>query len=301
MKDPNLRRCSHAARGVWIDILCLMHENQERGYLATSGVAWSDEEIAQAVGGDKSIVLVCIGELTVKGAAKRDNRGSLYNSRMVADEQKRKLCGVAGRNGGGNPTFAKGEDKGSPKGHYKGHPKRIPEDDVGSVIDSSVSAGKGDRGKPKLCLVKTGMAKDNFPEEWERWVGYRSELGEPLTSYTASSLMGKCERWGSSKSVRLIRLAISKSWKNLLDDHELIQHGKTSPSKVRPVNPPERAPEWMTPVEEIKRLLPDCDANRARLIELGNALPGEAWTFISSTFNGVSEINPLRELLKGAA
>ena len=83
MKDPALRRCTHAAKGVWIDILCLMWENEERGVLATAGQAWCDEDIARAVGGDQAVVLSCLAELTLKGVANRRSDGSLYSRRLV--------------------------------------------------------------------------------------------------------------------------------------------------------------------------------------------------------------------------
>lgn len=124
IKDPNLRRCSHAAKGVWIDVLCLMFECEERGVLATAGTAWSDEEIARAVGGDQAAVLVSLSELTLKGVAKRRQDGSLYSKRLVTDEHKRRLCSEAGKRGG-NPTL-KGRSKGGPKGVSKGGPKPNP-------------------------------------------------------------------------------------------------------------------------------------------------------------------------------
>lgn len=128
LKDANLRRCTHAAKGVWIDILCLMFEADERGVLSTNGVAWSDEDIACAIGGDTATTVGAIQELTFKGVAKRRANGALYSKRMVADENKRKLCSAAGKKGGGNPNLTqKGETfKGQPKGEVKGSPKQNP-------------------------------------------------------------------------------------------------------------------------------------------------------------------------------
>lgn len=28
-KNANLNRCSHAARGVWVDVLCVLHDSDE--------------------------------------------------------------------------------------------------------------------------------------------------------------------------------------------------------------------------------------------------------------------------------
>ena len=44
-KDPNLCRCSHAAKGVWIDMICLMHETEERGVLSTNGIPWTEDDM----------------------------------------------------------------------------------------------------------------------------------------------------------------------------------------------------------------------------------------------------------------
>jgi len=150
MKDPDLRRCSHAAKGVLIDALCLMFESRERGYLATAGVAWSDAEVAHAIGGDQTIVAACLVELAVKGALVRDSRGALYSARMVRDEHKRRACSDAGKRGG-NPTLIRNPTL---NGHAKGGSKGGPKPNLTPSSSSSSSdfppnppqAGDGDFG-----------------------------------------------------------------------------------------------------------------------------------------------------------
>jgi hypothetical protein len=89
-KDPDLRRCCHAAKGVWVDMLCLMFECEQRGVLATSGTAWTDDEIVRAVGGDHDVTLACLRELVEKRVAHRDDRGAVYSRRLVRDEDSRR-------------------------------------------------------------------------------------------------------------------------------------------------------------------------------------------------------------------
>ncbi len=125
-KDAALRRCSHHAKGVMIDLMCVMFECEERGYLATAGRAWSDDDVARAVGGDRNLTLSGIEELVTKRVVQRDNRGCIYSKRMVLDEQKRRLCAEAGKKGGGNPSW---KVKGPPKGHNKGSPKGTLEEE----------------------------------------------------------------------------------------------------------------------------------------------------------------------------
>ena len=90
MKDPNVRRCSPAARGVWMDMLCLAFECEDRGVLASGDQPWTDAEISAAVTGPTDVVLSCISELLSKGVCARNKSGAIFSKRMVRDEHERK-------------------------------------------------------------------------------------------------------------------------------------------------------------------------------------------------------------------
>lgn len=98
--DPNLCRCSKAAKGFWIDCLSLMYECEDRGVLSTGGKPWSDGDIAAAVCGDSAENLSCLHELLEKGVAHRNDSGAVYSRRMVRDEQVRRARASAGSKGG---------------------------------------------------------------------------------------------------------------------------------------------------------------------------------------------------------
>lgn len=89
MKDPNLRRCTKAEKGVWMDAICLMFECEDRGVFASGGVPWTREEIAGAIGGDLAENLACLDELLRKGVASLTKLGAICNRRMVRDEEQR--------------------------------------------------------------------------------------------------------------------------------------------------------------------------------------------------------------------
>lgn len=74
---------------MWIDMLCLMFECEDRGVLATGGVPWTDEEIAAASTGDISEGLSCVTELLRKGVAYRNQAGAIFCKRMARDEKER--------------------------------------------------------------------------------------------------------------------------------------------------------------------------------------------------------------------
>ena len=48
--DPGLRMCSAAARGLWIELLCLMHEADPRGHLIVRGNVPTDAQLAVLAG-----------------------------------------------------------------------------------------------------------------------------------------------------------------------------------------------------------------------------------------------------------
>jgi hypothetical protein len=69
----------------------LLFECPVRGvFVDSSGKPWSDEEIAEAIGGDIGTNLGHIAELVSKGVAQRDTRGAIFSRRMVRDEQTRR-------------------------------------------------------------------------------------------------------------------------------------------------------------------------------------------------------------------
>lgn len=89
-QDPAQLRCSKAAKGVWLEMMCVLHSCEERGVFATAGQPWNDQEIAVAVGGDISENLTCLQELIEKGVLRRNSSGCLYSRRIVRDEEKRR-------------------------------------------------------------------------------------------------------------------------------------------------------------------------------------------------------------------
>ena len=89
LKDAALRSVSHTAKGVWMDLLCLMYECEPKGVLISNGKSWTVQDIIKAIGGDPRLVRNAVQELLVKGVAKRRADGAIYSKRMVLDEEFR--------------------------------------------------------------------------------------------------------------------------------------------------------------------------------------------------------------------
>ena len=89
LRDPQVRRCSLAARGLWIDLVCLAHFNEPYGELSHDGKPWTVIEIENAIGGQKRQLRAALAELEAKGVVSRNADGALFSRRMVADAERR--------------------------------------------------------------------------------------------------------------------------------------------------------------------------------------------------------------------
>ncbi len=138
--NSNLRRCTHAEKGAWIDVMCLMNDSDEYGLLR-----WPLNDLAQAIGAQVEILHALIAKGVMRGAEDveceafiytprhgRKNgdpvalipvqRGPVwYSSRMVRDEYVRQHRGDSSRFG----ADGEGEDEG-PKATPTQTPKAAP-------------------------------------------------------------------------------------------------------------------------------------------------------------------------------
>lgn len=114
--NSNLRRCTHAEKGVWVEVLCLMHDQAEYGVLR-----WPLKEIVEAVKCKPADIRALVSKGVLKGSddmlgepfiyvprsGRRDGEpvtllptqpGPIwYSSRMVKDEHVRTIRGESTR------------------------------------------------------------------------------------------------------------------------------------------------------------------------------------------------------------
>lgn len=155
--NSNLRRCSHAEKGIWIDVMCLLHDQEEYGI-----VRWPLKEIAQAVNCTVAVLRGLVTKGILKGAdaphavepfvyvprsGRKDGDPVIlvnaqpgpiwYSSRMVKDEYVRTIRGESSRFGAGDGDA----------------PKVAPKPPLGD--GSSASASASPSGKPNSVPIGT--------------------------------------------------------------------------------------------------------------------------------------------------
>lgn len=118
-KDSGLRLCSLAARGLWVELMCIAHESEEYGKLKQNGMGFSHKTLAKLVGLSPQTTLKLLKELEENGVFSRDEDGAIYSRRMVRDEELRKIRAEAGSKGGnpillGNLVKQNGKQKPTP-------------------------------------------------------------------------------------------------------------------------------------------------------------------------------------------
>lgn len=70
--DPALRMCSIGARGLWMEMLCVMHEAEPRGSLLVNGNPVSDRQLAGLAGCSLKEAAGLIEELEAAGVFSRE-------------------------------------------------------------------------------------------------------------------------------------------------------------------------------------------------------------------------------------
>lgn len=102
--DPALRVCSISARGLWMEMLCLMHDSQTRGSLMVNGRPVTPRQLASLAGCSVDEVETALTELEEAGVFSREPDGTIYSRRMRRDDDKARRDKANG-SVGGNPSL----------------------------------------------------------------------------------------------------------------------------------------------------------------------------------------------------
>lgn len=106
-KDPGVQSLDYESRGVWFEILCLLHESTPRGMLMLAGKAMTEEALARLLGLDKDHLKQILSKLSEHGVSSvNPDTGALCSRRMMKDENLRQIRQNAGKKGG-NPALVK--------------------------------------------------------------------------------------------------------------------------------------------------------------------------------------------------
>jgi len=109
--DPALRMCSFAARGLWVDLMTLMHEADPYGHLLIRGKTPTVRQIAGILGGTQKDVELLLEELAAADVFSKTESGVIFSRRMTRDFKKHQADQANGSLGG-NPDLNLGVNQG---------------------------------------------------------------------------------------------------------------------------------------------------------------------------------------------
>ena len=84
--DQALRAVSMAARGFWLECLCIMHEANPRGHLLLNGEHLEGDALARMTGASMDEVSAWMAELRKAGVLSVARNGIVFSRRMVKDD-----------------------------------------------------------------------------------------------------------------------------------------------------------------------------------------------------------------------
>lgn len=90
--DHALRVVTLSARGLWIEMLCIMHEASPYGHLLVAGQPVGSDALARSVGAPVDEVQAMLVDLRDAGVYRLTRGGVIYSKRMT-DDYKRSIAG----------------------------------------------------------------------------------------------------------------------------------------------------------------------------------------------------------------
>lgn len=161
LADPALRACSIAARGAWIDMLCVMWTSPKRGELRMpNGCPMDARAMQRLCSADAQEMQIVIEELEGAGVFSRCSDGAIYCRRMHRDEAERIAKSDHGKRGAECRWGAQDmPEHGSPT------PTPTPTSSPAPVKDS-VPNGTGESGQ-KPDPPKPAKVRKLTPEQTE--------------------------------------------------------------------------------------------------------------------------------------
>lgn len=102
--DAMLRLCSISARGLWAEMMCIMHDAERYGSLLVNGRRIDKKQLASLAGISEKECCALLLELEGNGVFSRDEDGTIYSRRMRRDHEKAIKDSKNGGKGG-NPNL----------------------------------------------------------------------------------------------------------------------------------------------------------------------------------------------------
>lgn len=191
LRSADLRSCSVGARGLWIDMICLMHEGTPYGYLRVGGKDILPPILAKMVGATLEEVEEWLKELSLAGVLSQSQRSScIYSRRMVRDESIRESRAKGGIKSLENPNVPR------PRIPLQASLDPSPAVAFALAVASKPLTPKADGAELKPRKKLNGEASFELPADidpglWRDYLEMRVKIRKPATDRAKWLIVGK--------------------------------------------------------------------------------------------------------------
>lgn len=219
--DQALRSVSIAARGLWIECLCIMHEAKPYGHLLLNGQSVGDDALARMTGAPVDEVSALMAELRQAGAFSVTREGVIFSRRMTKDHARASK---------GRKAVQKRWAQQSDIKEQSDAPNRVP--------NSPPTTQKPEARYQKVKEEPNGSSKkrgSRLPDDWQPDIEFAVSLG--LSQAQASTEAQKFREWWPAqpgqKGVKLDWGLTWKTWCRNAVDRLTPRRAGTSPPSGR--------------------------------------------------------------------
>ena len=186
-RDTALQSCSLTARGLWLEMMNLMHDGTPYGHLKVGEKTITPPVLARMVGAECKEVNRLLKELEQTGVLSKTKAGVIYSRRMVRDEEIRKKRAEGGEKSVDHPNVPKPK---TDNGASEGYPSRVssdPSSDRSLQPSSATSFGVSPASASALASCKK--------KEKEPGANGVSGFAMFWQCYPRKKAKGACEKW----------------------------------------------------------------------------------------------------------
>lgn len=170
--DAALATCSIAARGLWIGMICVMHNAEPYGHLTVNGKPATTRHIAAIARVPEKEAARLIAELEDAGVFSRSEDGTVYSRRMVRDAEQSEAGREAISKRWGKSKAAKVTAETPPEANSP--PNRVPDREATSPPNTLEAEAEADteaeKKEPPKPPANGGLACEaEFELFWQRY------------------------------------------------------------------------------------------------------------------------------------
>jgi len=189
LRDTALRACTTGARGLWIDMICFMHEGNPYGHLKVGNKVILSTNLASMVGATLKDVIDWLEELHQAGVYELGEGGEIYSKRMVRDEILRNKRAEGGKLGGNPALKVNHEDNFKVEFEDKQKPTPSSSSPSSSPSSSTTSSTK------KNTVAPPNGVTDSV---WQDWLILRKTKRAAVTQSALDGIAREASKAGIS-------------------------------------------------------------------------------------------------------